>query len=175
MVSPGAVFLDRDGTVIEDVGYLCAPEQVHFKRGAAAALRRMSGAGWPLVVVSNQSGVGRGLISRQQADAVHDRFIGVLAEERIFLAGVYYCFHLPKDGCDCRKPAPGMLTRAASELGLDLPASVLIGDKTSDMEAGVACGCRCILVGGSAGDGWSRWSTATDMESIAAMILSADS
>ena len=174
-MSLGAVFLDRDGTVIEDVGYLCAPEQVHFKRGAAAALRRISGAGWPLVVVSNQSGVGRGLISRQQADAVHDRFIGVLAEERIFLAGVYYCFHLPSDGCDCRKPAPGMLTRAAGELGLDLPASVLIGDKTSDMGAGLACGCRCILIGGSPGDSWSRWSTAADMESMAEMILSADS
>lgn len=171
----GAVFLDRDGTIIEDVGYLHAPEQVHFKQGVVAALRRISGAGWPLIVVSNQSGVGRGLISRQQAGAVHHRFVAALAEERVILAGVYYCFHLPNEGCVCRKPLPGMLTRAADELGVNLSDSVMIGDKISDMEAGMVSGCQCILISGCPGEGWLRWSTAMDMESIAEIILGADS
>jgi histidinol-phosphate phosphatase family protein len=167
----GAVFLDRDGTIIDDVGYPNSPGQVRFKHGVVAALRKISAIGWPLVVVSNQSGVGRGLISRQQASAVHDRFVEVLTEERVLLAGVYYCFHLPSDACGCRKPSPGMLRLAADELGFDLSASVLIGDKTSDMEAGLACGCRCILIEEPPSEVGLRWSTSMDMESAAKMVL----
>jgi histidinol-phosphate phosphatase family protein len=174
-VGRGAVFLDRDGTIIDDVGYLNSPEQVRFKHGVVAALKKISGAGWPLVVVSNQSGVGRGLISDQQARAVHDRFVEVLAEERVLLAGVYYCFHLPSAACDCRKPSPGMLTRAADELGFDLSASAMIGDKTSDMEAGLACGCRCILIDEPPSERGLRWLTSRDMGSAAKMVLGVNS
>jgi D-glycero-D-manno-heptose 1,7-bisphosphate phosphatase len=139
-----ALFLDRDGTLIVDVGYPRDPEAVELVDGAADALRALQ-QGWALVVISNQSGIGRGLISEQQATAVHERFVARFAALGVRFAGFYYCPHAPDAGCACRKPAPGLLRDAAAELGLDLARSVMIGDKASDIEAGRAAGCAYVV------------------------------
>lgn len=149
-----AVFLDRDGTVIEDVGYPRDPEQVRLLPGAAEALERLRRAGFALVVVSNQSGIGRGLVTEEEAAAVHRRFVSALAERGIELAGAFYCPHAPADGCSCRKPSPELLRRAADELHLDLECSFMVGDKDSDVEAGRRAGCAAVLIA-STGDGWN--------------------
>ncbi|MBA3541531.1 MAG: HAD family hydrolase [Deltaproteobacteria bacterium] len=135
-----ALFLDRDGTLIVDVGYPRDPAEVALLPGAADTLRSLAND-WTLVIVSNQSGIARGLITPEQANAVHDRVLAAFAAEGVAFAGVYYCPHAPDAGCACRKPAPGLLLDAARELDLDLAASIMIGDKISDVAAGVAAGC----------------------------------
>lgn len=139
-----ALFLDRDGTLIVDVGYPRDPAEVELLPGAAAALRELP-PDVELVIVSNQSGLARGLISAAQADAVAARVMARFAAEGVLFAAAYVCPHGPDDGCRCRKPAPGMLLDAARDLGLDLAASVMIGDKPSDVAAGLAAGCRASL------------------------------
>jgi D-glycero-D-manno-heptose 1,7-bisphosphate phosphatase len=143
-----AVFLDRDGTIIEDVPYLSDPAHVRLLPGAAGALRRLREAGFACVVVTNQSGVGRGLFREDAVHEVHDAMARKLAAEGVTLDAVYCCFEAPA-GDDLtavdhpdRKPGPGMLLRAARELGLDLAASWMVGDKLSDALAGVNAGCR---------------------------------
>ncbi len=149
-----AAFLDRDGTIVEEVDYLTRPEQLRLLPGAAAAIRRLNEAGWLVVVATNQSAVARGMLSEDGLAAVHARLKEMLAAEGARLDGIYYCPHLP-DGsvadyarvCDCRKPAPGLLQQAARDLGIDLPASAMIGDGLRDLQAGMAAGCsRLFLV-----------------------------
>lgn len=139
-----ALFLDRDGTLIVDVGYPRDPALVHPIDGAIEALRELQRE-WLLVIVSNQSGIGRGIIKPEEARAVHERVLEVFAEGGVRFAGAYYCPHVPDKGCPCRKPAPGMLLDAAHELGLELTASVMLGDKESDLEAGQSAGCMLAL------------------------------
>lgn len=143
-----AILLDRDGTVIEERDYLADPEGVVLLPGAAAALRRLSDAGYALVLVSNQSGIARGLFGEQDHARVHARLEELLAAHGVHLDGAYHCPHHPDFAapCACRKPAPGMFLRAASELGLDLRRSVLIGDRVRDVEAAAELGARGILV-----------------------------
>jgi len=143
-----AAFLDRDGTLIRDTDYPRDPALVELLPGAADALRELRRRGYALVVVSNQSGIGRGLITPAEASAVHARFVELLSDNGITLDGVYYCPHTPDDGCDCRKPAPGLLQRAAVDLALVLSDSVIIGDKLSDVEAGVRAGCQVVRYNG---------------------------
>ena len=147
MAGEPAVFFDRDGTVIEDVGYPRDPEGVRPLAGAAEALAELRSAGFRLVVVSNQSGIGRGLIAPEEAERVHERFVAELAACGVSLDAARYCPHAPEDGCDCRKPAPGLILAAAEELGLDLSRSFVVGDRESDVEAGRAAGCATILLG----------------------------
>jgi D-glycero-D-manno-heptose 1,7-bisphosphate phosphatase len=144
-----ALFVDRDDTLIHDPGYLNDPDLVRFLDGAIDALRAIDAAGFRIVIISNQSGVGRGLITPEQQRAVHGRVAAELADAGITLAGAYYCPHLPDAGCDCRKPEPGMILRAAAELGLDLPGSFMVGDKPSDVEAGERAGVTAIHFTGS--------------------------
>ena len=146
-MSGRALFLDRDGTLIVDVGYPKDPAQVELLPGAAESLRDLE-RDWALVIISNQSGIGRGLITFDEANAVHDRMVELFEAEGIAFAGVYYCPHAPETGCACRKPAPGLLQQAARELDLDLTASVIVGDKPSDVEAGLAVGARGVLFAG---------------------------
>jgi D-glycero-D-manno-heptose 1,7-bisphosphate phosphatase len=143
-----AVFLDRDGTLIAEVGYLGDPDGVALLSGVRDAVRRLRDAGFLLVVVSNQAGVARGLFTEDDVVAVNGRLADILADEGLELDGWYYCIHHPDFGepCDCRKPAPGMLTRAAGELGLDLGRSWIVGDHPSDAEAGRRAGARPIIV-----------------------------
>jgi D-glycero-D-manno-heptose 1,7-bisphosphate phosphatase len=144
-----AVCLDRDGTVIDDVGYPRDPGQVRLLPGAAEALCVLQRSGFMLVVVSNQSGIGRGLVSRDEAHRVHAQFVAELAAHGVRLDGAYYCPHAPEATCACRKPEPGLLLQAADELGLDLARSVVVGDKPSDIAAGKRAGCRTVLFGGN--------------------------
>ena len=139
-----ALFMDRDGTVMVDVGYPRQPDDVELLPDAPPTLAKLHDLGFKLVVVSNQSGVGRGLVTADEASAVHERFVEALRASGVELDGAYYCPHAPDEGCSCRKPSPELLERAARELGLDLPESFMVGDRDSDLEAGRRAGCRTI-------------------------------
>jgi histidinol-phosphate phosphatase family protein len=141
-----AVFLDRDGTLIKDMNYPSDPTEVTAIPGAAEALHQLQATGFALVVVSNQSGVGRGFITEAQAAAVDTQFREVFRQAGIAFDGVYYCPHSPEAGCDCRKPLPGLLHRAAEDLDLSLADSFLIGDKIEDGQAAQAAGAVGVLI-----------------------------
>lgn len=145
-----AVFLDRDDTLVEDVPYLTDPAGLRVLPGAAAALAALRRGGFALVLATNQSVVGRGMLSEDGLRAIHDELERLLAAEGASLDAIYHCPHAPRDENDFhpdRKPAPGMLLRAAEELGLDPSRSWMIGDRMSDVRAGLSAGCRSILVG----------------------------
>lgn len=144
-----AAFLDRDGVVNIDHAYVYRREDFEFVPGILAAARALHEAGFALVVVTNQSGIGRGMYSAADFDRLTDWMRGEFAAAGAPLAGVYFCPHHPREAqepyrrdCDCRKPAPGMLLAAARDLKLDLGASVLFGDKESDLQAAAAAGVR---------------------------------
>ena len=150
-----AIFLDRDGVVIRDVDLMTRVDQVELLPGAAPAIARIQGAGYAAVVVTNQSVVARGMCSEADVDAVHCEI-----DRRLIAAGARkideyrFCPHHPDADvvryrvmCECRKPRPGMLREAAAALGLDLAASVMIGDRPTDVLAGHRAGCRTVLVG----------------------------
>lgn len=137
-----AIFLDRDDTIIYDRHYLRDPEQIVLIPGVAEALRRFHEQGFLLIVVSNQSGIARGLITEHELKLVEDRLNEILLSHGVKLDGVYYCPHGPDDGCDCRKPKTGMATKAKQEFGLDLSECYMIGDRESDIEFGRRIGAR---------------------------------
>lgn len=141
-----AVFFDRDGTLIREREYLSDPEGVELLPGAAAAVRIARRAGFAPILATNQSGVGRGLFSEDAVGAVHARLAELLAAEGARLDAVYVCPHAPEAGCDCRKPAPGLLARAAAERGLDLRRSFVVGDKEADLALARAAGATGLLV-----------------------------
>lgn len=156
-----AAFLDRDGTIIHDAGYLADAEGVVLIPGAIAALKTFRDRGFILVVVSNQSGVPRGLITTEQHIAVSSRVSRLLAAEGVPLFASYYCMHLPTACCSCRKPKPGMLKEAARDHGIDLGGSFMVGDRMSDVEAGRAAGCMTALLAMSS-SGAASWESAPD-------------
>jgi histidinol-phosphate phosphatase family protein len=139
---PAAVLFDRDGTLIADVPYNGDPERVVPMPGASDALKRLRAAGVAIGVVSNQSGIARGLLSHADVAAVHGRMEALLGP----LGPLEYCPHGPDDGCACRKPAPGLIERAAARLGVDPRDCVVIGDIGSDVDAALAAGARPVLV-----------------------------
>jgi D-glycero-D-manno-heptose 1,7-bisphosphate phosphatase len=148
-----AVFLDRDGTLVEEVHYLGEPERVRLIAGAADAVRRLNDAGVLAVVVTNQAGVARGYFPEGRVAEVHRHLSALLAERGARIDAFYHCPHHPTEGvgeyrvaCGCRKPKPGLLLAAARELDIDLGRSWMIGDKLCDAQAGAAAGCRTILV-----------------------------
>lgn len=147
----GAVFLDRDGTVTRQVGYVNHPSRLMTYSFAGDAIRRLNERGVPAVLVTNQSGVARGYFSEEILAKTHERFRRLLDLEGARLDGVYVCPHHPTEGanpvrCDCRKPATGLIDRAARELGLDPAKSFVVGDTPSDIEMGRRAGARTILV-----------------------------
>jgi len=144
MATP-AVFFDRDGTLIEDVGYLSDPAAVSLLPTVADALRRLRAAGYERVVVSNQSGIARGLFDESALQRVESTLLELLDAEGAGLEAFYSCPHLD-EGCDCRKPLPGLLTRAAHERNLDLTRSYLVGDRGRDVAAGHAAGVKTVFV-----------------------------
>lgn len=141
------ILLDRDGTLIEDRHYLANPEKVVLIPGAAMGLRSLAGAGFGLVVITNQSGIARGLFDRAAMDAVHEAMKGLLAREGVALDGVYACPHMSADRCACRKPLPGLALAAGRDLGFDPSESIVVGDKACDMGLGRALSAATILVG----------------------------
>lgn len=156
-MSKRAVFLDRDGTLIEDVGFVRRVEDVKLLPEAAEAVSRLNHAGWAVIVVTNQSGVARGLLTEADVAATNQRMMDLLAKKDARVDAIYYCPHLPEGKvpdyavvCNCRKPRPGMILKAAEDFGIDLGASVMIGDAPRDVEAGLAAGARAILLTKSA-------------------------
>lgn len=145
-MAKAAVFLDRDDTLIENIPYLGDPSQVRLVAGAAEECQKLHQAGLLLFVVSNQSGVGRGLITKEQVWAVDQKMESLLGGVGI-ISGYYHCFAAPGDPYDeRRKPSPAMLQEAAREQDLDLSRSVMVGNRLSDIEAGVAAGCASVLL-----------------------------
>lgn len=143
-----AIFFDRDGTLIQDKYYLSDPAGIEFFPGTIAALKMASAAGYQLVVVSNQSGVSRGLMKEAEVQAVNDRIRSLLREQGIELAGIYYCPHHPDfDGtCTCRKPGRGMVDQALADRVIDLENSYVVGDSKVDIELGFNIGAGTVLV-----------------------------
>jgi len=152
-MSNKAIFLDRDGTLIEDPGYLNHPDQVKLLEGVAEALIELRAMGYMLIVVSNQSAVARGVVSEKVLGEIHNRLRQLLTERGAYLDQIYYCPYHP-DGVipkyrkesDWRKPNPGMLLAAADEMDIDLSQSWSIGDSSRDVEAGLRAGCKTILI-----------------------------
>jgi D-glycero-D-manno-heptose 1,7-bisphosphate phosphatase len=142
----GAVFLDRDGTLIREVGYLSDADGVELLPGAAAAVRRLRAAGFPAVVISNQAGVGRGLFPAARVHETMARLRERLRAEGAELDAIYFCPHRPEDECLCRKPGTALLERAADDLELSLRESVMIGDKLLDAATGQRAGGTGVLV-----------------------------
>lgn len=140
------VILDRDGTVLVERNYLSDPAQVALLPGAAAGLLQLQRLGLGLVVLTNQSGVGRGYFDLERLRQIHERMETMLLAEGVRLDGIYYCPHIPEDGCRCRKPLPGMLERAAADLEFDPAQAFVIGDKPCDVELGRHVGAVTILV-----------------------------
>ena len=148
-----AVFLDRDGTINEEVGYMDRLDKLKLIPVAAEAIRLINASGMKAVVVTNQSGVARGLFDESFVDTVHIRLREMLRMEGAFLDGIYFCPHHPTEGrerylmtCDCRKPAPGLLLQAAADLHLEPVRSYMVGDTLKDIEAGARAGARGVLV-----------------------------
>jgi D-glycero-D-manno-heptose 1,7-bisphosphate phosphatase len=147
-----AVFLDRDGTINEEVGFIDDPEKLRLIPGAGEALKMLKEAGFSLVVVTNQSGIARGYLSEKELAEVHKRLARLLSTYGVALDGIYYCPHHPEGAppyranCSCRKPEPGMVMKAAEELSLDLSSSFIVGDKPEDIELGKNSGLRTVLV-----------------------------
>jgi histidinol-phosphate phosphatase family protein len=161
MMSHRAVFLDKDGTLIEDVPYNVDPTRIRFTPGAARGVRLLHHAGFRLFVISNQEGVAQGRFPEAALINVQNRLQALLGELGVPLAGFYYCPHDPAGRvsafavtCSCRKPAPGLLLRAAKEHLLDLKRSWFIGDILDDIEAGRAAGCRTILLANGHENEW---------------------
>ena len=147
------IFLDRDGTLNEDPGYLKSASELKLLPGVGPALSRLKAGGARLVVVTNQSGVGRGFMSLKDLEAIHARLEGLLEQSDAPLDAIYFCPHHPDDGCRCRKPATGMIDRAVAELQVDVRKAYLIGDHASDIQLAKAAGVKSVLVAGGKVDG----------------------
>jgi len=142
-----AIFLDRDGVVIRNrADYVRSWDDVEFLPRAVSALSRLAASPYPIVFVTNQSVVGRGIISLEGAQAINRRLVSELRAQGCRIDGVFMCPHAPEDGCNCRKPKPGLLFQASEALGLDLSASVMIGDAWTDLQAGAAAGVPALAL-----------------------------
>ncbi len=148
-----AVFLDRDGTINEQMGYINHTCRFQLLPGAGQAIKRLNDANIPVIVVSNQSGLARGYFPEELLVAVHDKMHTLLAEEGAKVDAIYYCPHHPeakeerfRESCDCRKPKPGLVLQASKELGLDPEKSFVVGDRWSDIKTAANCGATSILV-----------------------------
>lgn len=153
-----AVFLDRDGVINRENGFIARPDQLELLPGAAGAVARINRSGFLAIVVTNQPVIARGEATVEQLDEIHNKLETLLGREGAFLDGIYYCPHHPDGGfageipelkkdCDCRKPKPGMLLAAARALNIELSESWMAGDRETDIQAGASAGCRCAIIG----------------------------
>jgi histidinol-phosphate phosphatase family protein len=181
------VFLDKDGTLVEDIPYNVDPGLIRLSAGAAEGLRLLHASGFRLIVISNQSGVALGRFPESALAGVRARLEELLADVGVPLAGFYYCPHHPQgqlpcytQACLCRKPQPGLITRAAWDHEIDLAGSWFVGDILDDVEAGHRAGCRTVLVDNGHETQWRRsplrWPhhVATSLEGAALRIIAAD-
>ena len=148
-----AVFLDKDGTIIEDVGYIQSPSQIKFIDGSIEAIKKLNQAGYKVVIISNQSGIARGMVTENAIHHVDKTLHKHILNGGAHLDGIYFCPHHPEHGlhpykksCECRKPHPGLIKKAEHDLKIDLSMSFMIGDKATDIEAGQKAGVKTVLV-----------------------------
>jgi len=151
MASKQVVILDRDGTIVVDRNYLDDPAGLEFEPGAAEGLRRLYERGHRLVIITNQSGVGRGLFSLARLAEIHARLEAMVVSIGARLEAIYFCPHAPDAECSCRKPELALLKQAASDLGFEPSAAIVIGDKMSDVEFGQRAGAATILMAAAGG------------------------
>jgi D-glycero-D-manno-heptose 1,7-bisphosphate phosphatase len=176
-----AVFLDRDGTIGEEMGYVNHIDRFQVFPYAAEAIRHLNEAEIPVIVVTNQSGIARNIFPESLVHEVHKKMVAALAAGGAWIDAIYFCPHKTEDACVCRKPNPGLLEQAAREHGLDLPGSWVVGDRYADLEMGYAAGARGILVMTGYGRGehdlhrttWPRQpdALATDLSDAVRQIL----
>jgi len=182
-----AVFLDKDGTLVVDIPYNVDPAQVRLTAGAGVGLCRLRDAGYLLAVITNQSGVALGYFSESALGAVEKEVRRLLSGFGVVLSGFYYCPHHPEGSapgynvpCECRKPRPGLILKAAADLGIDLAGSWLVGDILDDVEAGRRAGCRTVLIDNGNETEWVRGANrephrvATGLSDAADLILKGD-
>jgi D-glycero-D-manno-heptose 1,7-bisphosphate phosphatase len=155
-----AVFLDRDGTICDEVGYLNHVSRLRIFPFAAAAIRKLNEAGLPVIVVTNQSGIARNYFPESLVHEIHEALQAALHQEGAHIDSFYYCPHSGADACACRKPNTGMLERAAREHMLDLPRSFVVGDRHGDVELARNAGARSIFVRTGYGEGDLAWHSA---------------
>jgi|SRR5688572_17583938 len=151
---PGAIFMDRDGTVSEEVGYMYHAGLFRLFPWTGEAVRKINASGMKSVLITNQSGIDRGYFPQSMLNEVHQVLQQGLKQSEAQLDAIYYCPHAPERNCDCRKPKPGLILRAAEDLGLDLSSSFMVGDRYLDVRAADAAGIRSVLV--RTGDGVSE-------------------
>ena len=173
-----AVFLDRDGTIIEDVGYLDDCSRIKFLPGAVEFIRLLNKSGYKVIVVTNQAGVAKGYFSEEKLQEINARLLAIISGLGAHINKIYYCPHHIegtveeyKKECSWRKPNPGMIKEAAREYDLDMANSFMIGDKISDIEAGYRAGCRTILLTGQ-GRADAAWDV-TKADHVAASLYDA--
>ena len=147
-----AAFIDRDGTINIEVHDLNRVAQLQLIPRAGKAIARLNQAGYPVIVITNQSAIARGLLTETGLSAIHRELKHQLSAHNASIDAIYHCPHHGKDNCTCRKPAPGMILRAASEHNIDLAGSIMIGDNATDLEAGWNAGCRAALVRTGSGE-----------------------
>lgn len=177
-MAKGAVFLDRDGTIVEDPGFLHEPDKVTLLAGAARAIQRLNQAGYVVVVVSNQSGIGRGLYTAKDYEAVQRRLGELLAVYGARIDGAYFCPHQPQfsgpPSCDCRKPASKLFQDAQRDLDIDFTQSWFVGDRLSDVQPARTLGGRGILVATGEGNLHQGQARAIGVTVVADLAAAAD-
>jgi histidinol-phosphate phosphatase family protein len=145
-MSNKAVFLDRDGTINEEVNYLSKIEQLKILPKSAKAIKLLNENKFKVIIITNQSGVAREYFSKETLEDINEHLKNELANEGAQIDAIHYCPHHPEEGCDCRKPRPGMIERAKRKFDLDLSSSFIVGDTINDLETGYNVGCKTVLV-----------------------------
>ena len=141
-----AVFIDRDGTINVNVGYIDHPDDFQMYPGVIEGIKLLKKNGYKIIIVTNQSGIGRGYFVKKNLDDIHHKMNHELSENGTTVDAIYYCPHHPDDQCNCRKPKTGLLEQAVKDLNIDIKESFIIGDRMLDMEAGDKIGCNTVLV-----------------------------
>ncbi len=179
-----AVFLDRDGTINKYVGFLRDIDQLELIDGVAEAIRKINASGYLCIVVTNQPVIARGEVTVAELEEIHNKMETLLGLEGAYVDGIYYCPHHPNKGyegevpelkinCDCRKPKPGMLLKAAEEFNIDLENSWMVGDGENDVKAGIAAGCRTALIS-EGGEDFGQTETVSSLAEFAARYIAED-
>jgi histidinol-phosphate phosphatase family protein len=174
MAQESAVFIDKDGTLVHDVPYNIDPANVRLTARAGPALRDMKDAGYKVIVISNQSGVAKGLFKERELLPVNERIQTLLAPYGVKVDAFYYCPHGPDDGCECRKPKPGMILRAAADHVIDLERSWMIGDILHDIEAGNRAGCYTVHFDNGGETEWVKGDYRQPLYAVKDMAAAAD-
>jgi len=173
-----AIFLDRDGTLNPDPGYISDPDDYELFPGAGEALVRLKKAGYLLILITNQSGISRGLINRQQLELVHKKLQSLLAAFGVSLDAIYYCPHHPDfppvngvSVCNCRKPQPGMVLQAIKDFNIDIKSSFFIGDRSSDVKIALRSEVKPIFIGKTPLPGYEAVPTFADLQAAVDWLL----